>query len=143
MSSPAGQPVRVLILEPDTVARALLRSTLELWGYVAEEAGSGDDAVRIARATRPRIVLVELVLPDDEDAFRIVRDIKASAEGRPITIYAVTSLLIAEERERAYLSGCDLVLMKLVRLLDLQAYLAAAARPAAHPGAKRKLTSGS
>jgi DNA-binding NarL/FixJ family response regulator len=61
----ATHEIRVLIAAPHTLLRAALRAVLEVEaGIVVEgEAGTGEDAVALARRTRPDVVLLDTSLP--------------------------------------------------------------------------------
>jgi len=54
---------RVLVVEDDDAARLGLVELVRTWGYVAEEAVDGDDALRKIDSFRPAIVLTDLVMP--------------------------------------------------------------------------------
>jgi two-component system, chemotaxis family, chemotaxis protein CheY len=58
----AGGPV-VLVVEDDAATRALLREVLEGAGYAVREAADGAAGLRLARAARPALVLLDLRLP--------------------------------------------------------------------------------
>src|SRR5205807_5673549 len=61
---PDPVPIRVLIVDDHPMVREGLRSMLEPAGVdVVGEAGTGEDALRIAAALRPEIVLLVLELP--------------------------------------------------------------------------------
>ena len=53
----------VLIVEDDSDLRELLRVTLELQGYTADTAGDGEQALKKMRDQRPRLVLLDLMMP--------------------------------------------------------------------------------
>jgi DNA-binding response OmpR family regulator len=57
-----GGPV-VLVVEDDAATRALLRAVLEGAGYAVREAADGATGLRLARTTRPALVLLDLRLP--------------------------------------------------------------------------------
>jgi DNA-binding NarL/FixJ family response regulator len=61
----ATHEIRVLIAGPQTLVRAALRLVLEAEAgiVVAGEAGTGEDAVALARRTRPDVVLLDTSLP--------------------------------------------------------------------------------
>src|SRR5262249_37766495 len=62
---PAPAPLRVLIVDDHPMVREGLRSMLEPAGVeVVGEAGTGEDALRLAATTAPDVVLLDLELPD-------------------------------------------------------------------------------
>jgi DNA-binding response OmpR family regulator len=58
----AGASV-VLVVEDDAATRALLREVLEEAGYAVREAADGAAGLRLARTTRPALILLDLRLP--------------------------------------------------------------------------------
>src|SRR5687768_8263555 len=54
----------VLIVEDDVNTAECLQEVLGLWGCAAVVAHTGADALRIAKALRPDLVLCDLQLPD-------------------------------------------------------------------------------
>ena len=57
-----GKP-RVLIAEDETIIRMDLREMLEEEGYDVVEASDGDEAVRLARDTKPDLVILDIKMP--------------------------------------------------------------------------------
>ena len=75
---PDSAPIRVLIVDDHPMVREGLRSMLEPAGVdVVGEAGTGEDALRIAAALRPEIVLLDLELPD-LDGLAVLQRLKAA-----------------------------------------------------------------
>ncbi|WP_396623425.1 sigma-54-dependent transcriptional regulator [Luteitalea sp.] len=58
---PAGE--RVLVVEDDRAARIGLTELIRAWGYVAEDASDGEEALQKITTFRPGIVLTDLVMP--------------------------------------------------------------------------------
>src|SRR5207245_342031 len=75
---PDPVPIRVLIVDDHPMVREGLRSMLEPAGVdVVGEAGTGEDALRLAAALRPEIVLLDLELPD-LDGLAVLQQLKAA-----------------------------------------------------------------
>jgi DNA-binding response OmpR family regulator len=60
MASAAGP---ILVVDFDDDSRTLIRSLLESSGFAVAEAGSGENALTLARALVPRLALVDVFLP--------------------------------------------------------------------------------
>src|SRR4051812_14054346 len=58
---PIGE--RVLIVEDDQSARVGLEQLVRSWGFVAESAADGEEALEKVTAFRPAIVITDLVMP--------------------------------------------------------------------------------
>src|SRR5437773_8564803 len=54
---------RVLIVEDDAAARVGLEQLVRSWGFVAESAGHGEEALEKVTTFRPAIVITDLVMP--------------------------------------------------------------------------------
>jgi DNA-binding NtrC family response regulator len=54
---------RVLIVEDDRAARVGLTELIRAWGYVAESAADGEEALGKVTSFRPGVVLTDLVMP--------------------------------------------------------------------------------
>jgi CheY-like chemotaxis protein len=53
----------VLVVEDDLDIREVMRMVLEASGYQVLEAGDGAEALAVARAHRPRLILLDLMMP--------------------------------------------------------------------------------
>jgi two-component sensor histidine kinase/CheY-like chemotaxis protein len=63
-----GSPIRILVVEDEPVQSRLLTGLLEKMDYtVCGRAGTGSEALILARATRPDLVLMDIVLPGGMD----------------------------------------------------------------------------
>src|SRR5688572_4506708 len=60
---PHTVPERVLIVEDDAAARVGLEQLLKSWGFVAESAVDGEDALEKVTSFRPAIVISDLIMP--------------------------------------------------------------------------------
>ncbi|MBA2356270.1 MAG: sigma-54-dependent Fis family transcriptional regulator [Acidobacteria bacterium] len=58
---PSGE--RVLVVEDDRAARVGLTELIRAWGYTAEDASDGEEALQKVTTFRPGIVLTDLVMP--------------------------------------------------------------------------------
>lgn len=85
---PDSAPIRVLIVDDHPMVREGVRSMLEPAGVqIAGEAGTGEDALRMAATLEPDVVLLDLELPD-LDGLAVLRRLKA--QERPVAVLVVT-----------------------------------------------------
>ncbi len=54
---------RIMVVEDDTTLRETLAELLRIWGYQAETASDGLDALEKMRSFRPRVVISDLRMP--------------------------------------------------------------------------------
>jgi DNA-binding NtrC family response regulator len=76
--APATTAERVLIVEDDPSARVGLEKLLRSWGFVAESAVDGEDALEKVTSFRPSIVISDLVMPR-MDGLALLRALQSQA----------------------------------------------------------------
>ena len=91
MATDEADPVRVLVVNDSATVRALLRATLDAAaGFeVVGESADGRDAAALVLATRPSVVLMDVVMPR-VDGYAATREIMARA---PVPIVLVSSVV--------------------------------------------------
>jgi two-component system cell cycle response regulator DivK len=97
---------RILVVEDQEDNRQILRDLLGSAGYDMIEAGNGEDAVRIATAERPDLILMDIQLPT-MDGYEATRRIKADPALKAIPVIVVTSYALGGDEEKARAAGCD------------------------------------
>src|SRR5712671_1402549 len=58
-----GTSERVLIVEDDPAARVGLEQLVKSWGFIAESASDGEEALQKVTTFRPAIVITDMVMP--------------------------------------------------------------------------------
>jgi two-component system KDP operon response regulator KdpE len=66
MPAPTPELPRILVVDDELAIRRLLALGLDAFGYVVDEATSGEEALRRARTAPPSAVVLDLGLPDME-----------------------------------------------------------------------------
>lgn len=98
--------IRVLLVDDDPGIRLGLGTALEAEGFEVVTAGTGEEAVQLAREKPPDAAIVDLKLPDpDMDGIAVVRTLKTIDPDMPvlvITAYANLETAIEAIREGAY-----------------------------------------
>lgn len=122
-----GLPCSVLVVDDDSEARCTARVVLEHFGFVVVESRTGLEALALAQATRPRIVLLDVVLPEIDGAL-LARMLHADPTTRNAAVIAVSASEPSLLRERGVHAWCDAFLAKPVPPLQLAATVAAHAR---------------
>jgi CheY-like chemotaxis protein len=108
----------VLVADDNDVAQRLCKRVLEKAGYVVLIAADGLQAVDVALAQRPSMILMDVAMPGI-DGLEAMRRIKEAMPTMPIVIASAHSM--ASDRERFLAAGADNVLSKPFRLADLVA----------------------
>ncbi|OJH40755.1 ATP-binding protein [Cystobacter ferrugineus] len=90
---------RVLLVDDDVSTRQVLRAQLERLGAVCYEAQDGEDAVALARATPPDLIVLDVGLPR-MDGFEVV-DILRQGKGRgtPLIVFTGRDLSSVDEHQ--------------------------------------------
>src|SRR5438132_12793952 len=101
----------ILVVDDNELNLRLLRWLLEKNGYEVHTAVDAQTARASIRAIHPRLVLMDIQLPD-VDGLQLTREFKADPELRDIPIVAVTSYAMRGDRERSMSAGCDGYLTK-------------------------------
>ena len=102
---------RVLLAEDDPLLVALVRASVRPAGVELLEAGTGTEAVAIARVRRPKLVLLDVGLPE-MDGWEVCQELKADPATRDARVVMLTARAAAADRERAAEAGADGYLTK-------------------------------
>lgn len=101
----------VLVVDDTPANLDLISRMLEEQGYRVLVATSGNTAQRIASATRPDLILLDVVLPD-LDGFAVCRALKENDSTADIPIVFVTAIDDADALSKAFDSGAQDYLRK-------------------------------
>ncbi len=113
---PATAPV-VLVAEDHEDSRDALCTLLDALGYRVLAATNGVEAIDVARAQDPDLILMDMMMPG-VDGFQATRTLRADEAFRQVPIIAITAMEGA--RQAVLEAGCnDLVL----KPLDIRAFM--------------------
>lgn len=102
---------RILLVEDDDDTRHLNRLILEMGGYTVLEAANGREALRLAAAERPALVLMDLNLPG-MDGRETARRLREAPETAALPVVALSGHSAEEIREQALREGFVAYLVK-------------------------------
>ena len=102
---------RVLIVDDNEDARALLAGLLAAHGYEVETASEADGALQIAVWFRPQVVVLDIGLPG-VDGWELARRLRAIAGLEQIRLVALTGYGSERDRQRSREAGIDEHLLK-------------------------------
>ncbi len=95
---------RIVIVEDNPNAARLLRRILQTRGdFQIEEAHSGKEGLDLIRASRPDLILLDLMMPD-MDGFTVMDNLKADEELKNIPVIVITAKELSP-RDRQRLQG--------------------------------------
>ena len=97
---------KVLLVEDNEMNRDMLSRRLVRKGYEVVMALDGRQAVEMAAAEHPDVILMDMSLPVI-DGWEATRQVKAAPATRAIPVIALTAHAMAGDREKALAAGCD------------------------------------
>jgi two-component system cell cycle response regulator DivK len=97
---------RILLVEDNSQNRRLAQFLLTAQGYVVYEATTGPEALELARAHLPDLILMDLRLPG-LDGYAVTRALKDDERTKQIPVIALTAFAMEGDREKALEAGCD------------------------------------
>ncbi len=97
---------KILYIEDDPDARALMGDIIRHQGYIYIEAGRGLEGIRLAKQHKPDLILVDLMLPDMQGS-EVTTHLKSLPELKNTPIIALTGATQKNVREYVLAAGCD------------------------------------
>ena len=94
----------ILVAEDREASRELARTFLEHSGYFVLEAVDGGDALRVARAEQPDLILLDLQMPV-KNGFEVLHELRADERFRSTPIVALTASAMISKAVRRSLKA--------------------------------------
>src|SRR5580692_9411965 len=107
----AHYPKLVLIVEDNKIDMKLMKDILERSEYETLQAADGLEAINLAFARLPDLILMDIQLPEIS-GLEITRRLKGDDRSRRIPIVAVTAFAMGWHEREALDSGCDAYILK-------------------------------
>jgi two-component system cell cycle response regulator DivK len=104
-------PKRILIVEDNKLDVRLLKDILETRGYETLRTGDGLEAISLALAHSPDLILMDIQLPEIS-GLEVTRRLRGDNRSRHIPIIAVTAFAMGWHQREALDSGCDAYISK-------------------------------
>jgi two-component system, cell cycle response regulator DivK len=101
----------ILVVDDDTGGRAMLVKYLKDKGFTVHAAPTGETALALADILRPRVILIDLSMPN-LDGLETTRRLRANPSTREATIVMVTARAFIGDRNAAHHAGCDFFIPK-------------------------------
>jgi CheY-like chemotaxis protein/nitrogen-specific signal transduction histidine kinase len=130
-------PCPVLLVEDDVVTREVTRSILEREGWAVTEAANGRLGLESMEKTRPRLILLDLMMPE-MDGFEFVDRVREKVEWAQIPIVVLTAYDLTKDDRRRLNGYVETIIQKAggtreVLLLQLTKFLQDNAAPRVRP----------
>ena len=110
----------ILLVEDSHNTQVIVQKILELQGYILQTAGDGISGFRQIEELKPKMVLLDISLPE-MDGMEVARRVRAhqDEEVRKTALIALTAMASDGDRERFFDVGCDDYLPKPFRSAQL------------------------
>ncbi len=119
-----------LIVEDNEKNRKLERDILQFHGYRTLEADTAEEGIRLAQATPPALVLMDIQLPG-MNGIEALHHLRADPRTRAIPVIAVTASVMTQDRQKIMAAGFDGYQAKPIEVTQFVAAVrAAVGRPA-------------
>ncbi|HZV51873.1 MAG TPA: response regulator [Candidatus Dormibacteraeota bacterium] len=113
----------VLVVDDEQVWRLILETDLRMLGYRVAVARDAQEALALARRERPRVAIVDLMLPEPLDGWALVEELRAQGTPTPVILYSAYP--VAGQRQDPDVVGC---MSKVTDRAELYALLPSAIR---------------
>ena len=114
---------RVLVVDDNRDAATSLAIILGLMGNEAKTAHDGLEALEVAAAFRPDLILLDIGMPK-LNGYDTARQIRQQSWGQQVTLVALTGWGQDEDRRKSQEAGFDAHMVKPIQLQDLEQLLA-------------------
>lgn len=101
----------VLIVEDNELNMKLFHDLLEAHGYETLQTRTGIEALELARAHHPDLILMDIQLPE-VSGLEVTKWIKEDDELKTIPVIAVTAFAMKGDEERIRQGGCEAYISK-------------------------------
>ena len=107
----ASAQKRILICDDDPAILRVLQVNLEVEGYVALLAHHGEEALEVAQAEKPDLIILDIMMPR-LDGYQTCERLKASDETKQIPVVFLSAKAQASDIEKGKGYGVDDYLTK-------------------------------
>jgi len=108
----------ILVADDDPDILSIVSMSLETQGYTVHKAANGREAVDLAKAHHPDLILMDMMMPV-VSGYEAVTELKADADTRDIVIVGLSAKAMATDMERATDVGIDGYITKPFRIAQV------------------------
>ncbi len=102
---------RILLAEDDRFLRKAAEATLRQHGFSVVTAVDGEEALRLAEAEAPALILLDLIMPKIQ-GFEVLRALKANPATAAIPVIVMSNLGQSQDVQQALEAGAATYLIK-------------------------------
>ena len=109
--TPLDSPIRILVADDDEDILNLVALMLEREGYDVVRARDGAEAVEVAFAARPVLLVLDVMMPK-QDGFAVIRALRDETATETTPILLLTASVKEQHRERGLEAGANAFVRK-------------------------------
>ena len=98
---------KILIVDDHTEVQKLLEIVLNKDGRRFFRAGSGEEAIAVARRERPEVILLDIMMPGEMDGLEVTRILKKDPLTADSFVITMTAKVQKKDRILALQAGAD------------------------------------
>jgi CheY-like chemotaxis protein len=102
---------RALLVDDDEVVRRNVRQALEPIGWKVTEAENGQVAVEALTATRPDVIILDLMMPK-MDGFEFLDELRGQPDWQDIPVVVITAKDLTDEDRNRLNGGVERIIQK-------------------------------
>ena len=107
----------ILIVEDNEKNLKLVRDVLQVKGFSTLEAGTAEDGIKLARESKPDLILMDIHLPG-MSGIEALKVLRAEAATAAIPVIAVTASVMQQDRKQITEAGFDAYVGKPINLKE-------------------------
>ena len=82
----------ILLVDDDVTLREMYDERLKAEGYVITQASNGEEALKLAKETKPQIILLDIMMPK-VNGFDVLKTLKADPALKDIPVIILSALI--------------------------------------------------
>ena len=102
---------KILIIDDERITTELVQVYLERYGFEVVCAYDGAEGLEVARAEKPDLILLDIVLPR-KDGFAVCEELRSDPDFKEVRIIMFTAKGLSEDIERGRRVGADEYVIK-------------------------------
>jgi two-component system cell cycle response regulator DivK len=106
----------VLIVEDNELNMKLFNDLLEAHGYATLKTADGIEAIELARAHHPDLILMDIQLPE-VSGLEVTKWLKEDDDLKAIPVVAVTAFAMKGDEEKIRQGGCEAYISKHISVM--------------------------
>jgi CheY-like chemotaxis protein len=118
-------PQTILAVDDDPDVQAFIKATLTAAGYDVATAASAEDGLRMVKADRPALILVDLMMEEVDAGLQFVRDVRGLDQSIPMFMLSTVGNAMGQAIDSQAI-GLRGILQKPIQPRELEEMVAAA-----------------